>query len=349
MKIFTCASYFGTGSSALTDLLSEYNNVHPNDEFEFRFIHDPDGVRDLEYHLIENHNREGSGTALKRFKKSVDFNSGTWFNKKYETYFHGDYKKISYEYIDALTDFKYKGFWQFDLANRSRFAYYFLGVFNKINIKLKAKKASILPKEVTYCSHPSEEKFIEATKEYTSKLMDSLNKEKKPYMVIDQIVPSSNTADCFKYFKDEVFVFIVDRDPRDVYMLCKTIWRWDHLFPHDSVESWCKWYKYNRESGGKQIDKHIMYVQFEDLIYHYEDTVKKIEAFSGLSASEHNEKFKRLNPKRSFYNTKIFLRDKRWEKDIKKIEELLPEYLYDFSKVKDEDVVGVEPKDKGTF
>ena len=350
MKLITCASYFGTGSSALTDLISEYTPVHPNNEFEFRFIHDPDGVRDLEYHLVENHNREGSGTALKRFVKTVKFNSGTWFNKKYEKYFHGKYKEISDKYIANLTDFKYKGFWSFDLSNRSRFSYYFIGIFNKINIKIKAKKASVLPREITYCSNPGEGKFIQVTQEYTHELMEALNNDNKPYMVIDQIVPSSNTVDCFKYFKDDVKVFIVDRDPRDVYILCKTIWRWDRLFPRDSVESWCKWFRYVRESGGeKQQDSRIMYLQFEDLIYHYEDMVKKIEEFTGLKSEEHENKFSRLNPKRSFYNTQIFKRDKRWEKDIKVIEEMLPEFLYDFDSVKPEDVVGIEPKKTNTF
>lgn len=349
MKIITCASYFGTGSSALTDLMSEYDNVHPNNEFEFRFLHDPDGVRDLEYHLIENHNREGSGTALKRFIKYTRFNSGTFFNKKYEKYFKGQYKVISKKYIDSLIDFDYKGFWQFDLYNRSRFSYYFIGIFNKINIKLKAKHLSVLPKERTYCSHPSEEKFIALTQDYTHELMSSLNKENKPYMVIDQIVPSSHTSECLKYFKDDVLVFIVDRDPRDIYMLCKTIWRWDRLFPHDSVESWCKWYRYVRESGGKQSDKRIMYLQFEDIIYHYEDVKKKVEEFTGLNSSDHVRQFSRLNPKRSVVNTQIYLKDKRWEKDIKKIEELLPEYLYDFSKVDESMVVGVATKEKGTF
>ena len=349
MKIITCASYFGTGSSALTDLFSEYKCVHPNNEFEFRFAHDPHGMMDLEYHLVENFNREVSGYGLKEFYKFCKYNHGTWFNKKYEKYFNGKYLPYSKEYIDALTDFSYKGFWHYDLASKGMFRYYFLGIFNKINIKLKAKKASVLPKETTYCSHPSEEKFILESQKYTSNLINCLNNDNKPYIVVDQLVPSTNTAKAMRYFKDEMFVFIVDRDPRDVYMLCKTIWRWDHIFPHDSVESWCKWFRYVREESKNQNNDHIMYLQFEDLIYHYEESIKKVEAFTGIDPKDHDKPFTRLNPKRSFYNTQIFLRDKRWEKDIKKIEELLPEFLYDFSKVNESMVKGIEPKDKGTF
>ena len=349
MKIITCASYFGTGSSALTDLFSEYSNVHPNNEFEFRFAHDPHGMMDLEYHLVENFNREVSGYGLKEFKKFCEYNHGTFFNKKYEKYFNGNYIKYSYDYINALTDFSYKGFWHYDLAEKGKFRYYFLGIFNKINIKLKAKKASVLPREITYCANPGLDKFLLESQKYTSNLLEYLNNDHKEYMVVDQLVPSTNTAKAMRYFKDDMYVFIVDRDPRDVYMLCKTIWRWDHIFPHDSVESWCKWFRYVREQSKGQKDPRIMYLQFEDLIYHYDESIKKVESFVGLKNSDHVHPFTRLNPKRSVVNTQIYLRDKRWEKDIKKIEELLPEFLYDFSKVKDLEVKGVETKDKGLF
>lgn len=44
MKIITCASYFGTGSSAVTDFVSEFNSVYSCTNMEFRFIQDPDGI-----------------------------------------------------------------------------------------------------------------------------------------------------------------------------------------------------------------------------------------------------------------------------------------------------------------
>ena len=72
MKFITCASYYGTGSSAVTDLFSEYDGIFDFTNTEFRFLHDPDGVSDLEYNLIENFNRHNSGHALKRYKRLVD-------------------------------------------------------------------------------------------------------------------------------------------------------------------------------------------------------------------------------------------------------------------------------------
>lgn len=46
-NIITCASYGGTGSSAITDLMKEFNNVKSLGEFEFSIAHDLDGISDL--------------------------------------------------------------------------------------------------------------------------------------------------------------------------------------------------------------------------------------------------------------------------------------------------------------
>lgn len=348
MKIITCASFYGTGSSAITDLFSEYDNIHPNTEFEFRFAHDPDGLMDLEYHLVENFNREGSGFALKRFYKFCKYNNRVWFYKKYCKYFGKNYIKYSREYIDSLTDFSYKGFWHFDLASKGKIAYCFLGVLFKIFYKLKLKRASALPKEITYCSNPGLDKFLKKTQDYTSNLLNYINNDNKEYLVIDQLLPSTNTAKAMRYFKYETFAFIVDRDPRDVYMLCKTIWRGDRVSPHDSVENWCKWYRYVRENSRGQESDHIKYINFEDLIFNYEKTVNEIEKFIGTNSNNHIRTFTKLNPKKSVINTQIYLRNKTFEKDIKIIEELLPEFLYSFPTSK-EDIPGLEVKNNKNF
>ena len=87
MKIISCASYYGSGSSAITDLLSEYDNVYSLTDSEFRFVHDPNGSSDLEYNLVENFNRHNSGRALKLYKKKVDFYKGNFLTQRYEKFF----------------------------------------------------------------------------------------------------------------------------------------------------------------------------------------------------------------------------------------------------------------------
>lgn len=348
MKVITCASFYGTGSSAITDLFSEYSNIHPNNEFEFRFAHDPDGLMDLEYHLVENFNREGSGFALKRFYKFCKYNNRVWFYKKYCKYFGKNYIKYSMEYINSLTDLSYKGFWHFDLMSKGKTTFCFLGAFFKLFYKLKLKKASVLPKEITYCSNPGIDSFLKKTQKYTSSLLECINNDKKEYLVIDQLMPSTNVSKALRYFEHETFTFIVDRDPRDVYMLCKTIWRGDRVFPRDSVENWCRWFRYVRENSRGQESAHVKYVRFEDMIFEYEKTVREIEKFVGLDSKNHVRKFTKLNPKKSVINTQIFLKNKKFEKDIKLIEKLLPEFLYPFPS-KDKKIVGIEVNNNKNF
>ena len=95
MRFISCASYYGSGSSAITDFVSEFDTVYSFTDEEFRFVQDPDGVSDLEYNLVENFNRHNSGHAIKRYKKLVDFYCGNMFGKKYEKFFHGNWKKYS--------------------------------------------------------------------------------------------------------------------------------------------------------------------------------------------------------------------------------------------------------------
>ena len=71
MKVISCASYYGTGSSAITDYVSEFDGVFSMTNEEFRFIQDPDGIDDLEFHLVENHNRHNADTPLSATRGSL--------------------------------------------------------------------------------------------------------------------------------------------------------------------------------------------------------------------------------------------------------------------------------------
>ena len=52
MNVILTAGYGYSGSSAVVDLLKEYDNCDSiSDNFEFRLIKDPGGLEDLRYHL----------------------------------------------------------------------------------------------------------------------------------------------------------------------------------------------------------------------------------------------------------------------------------------------------------
>jgi hypothetical protein len=336
VKIVTCASYHGTGSSAITDLLSEFENCFSLGDYEFRFIQDPNGISDLEYHLVENNHRLNSSNAIKKYKWLVDFYSGNRLIPRYERYFNNCFKKLSYEYIEALTDLEFKGMCSQDIVDKGKVFFYFYSTANQIIrhfiIKITGKREVEIPflkDEIMYISYPREN-FYKLTKEYTSKLFRVANKLNNEYFIVDQLVPPGNTNRYLRYF-DDLRIIAVDRDPRDLYLLEKIFWR-DSVIPYD-VEDFIKWFKLTREhlKYEKDDDKKVIRIKFEELIYEYESTLLKITEFLGLDLEKHIQKKKKFNPEVSIKNTCLWEMYIEYEADIKKIKEELAEFCYKYN------------------
>ena len=138
----------------------------------------------------------------------------------------------------------------------------------------------------------------------------------------------------FWKFFDDVKAIIVERDPRDIYILEKLVWK-GSVIPTDTVETFCKWYKYTRAHRKTEVfdPEHAMFIYFEDLIYHYEDTTAKLSEWLGLDSADHVRKFQGLDPAKSIKNTRLWLKYDIG-KDLEVIERELAEYLYDYSEVK---------------
>lgn len=339
-KLISCASYYGSGSSAVTDLISEYEGVKSMTDYEFRFVHDIDGVADLEYHLVDCHNRHNSGHALKRYQRLCEFNHGTGPIERYEPFFQGKFLDISMDYIHELTDFEFPGKWFMDMYDRGRYYYYMKSLQGKIYRKLGVHR-STMPYEMTLCSHPTREKFLECTKRYIERLLDAANKEKAPFLMMDQILPSSNINKCLRYFPESTRVIVVNRDPRDVFFAEKFVWQ-ARVIPRD-VELFCMWFDYTHSSNRDETPnpKKVLMINFEDLVYDYTATKKKIEQFLGFEAKDHVTPFRKFNPKHSFVNTQLW---KKFEdpESLAVIENRLQKYLYDYDAVKNNGIAGIE-------
>lgn len=334
MKFISCASYYGSGSSAITDFVSEFSSVYSFTDEEFRFIQDPDGIADLEYNLVENFNRHNSGHAIKRYIKLVDFYCGNMFGRKYEKFFHGNWKKYSDEYIKKITDFTYHGWWLYDLLDKGKFFYFrkrFVNKFLRITMwkNQPERTFNTLKKEITYCAHPSEDKFIKCTKEYIEKLFASVC-EGMDTVMVDQLVPPTNLDRYTRYFNN-IKVVIVDRDPRDIFVLEKYVWK-DGIIPTD-VNDFCKWFKYTRAHRKTESfnSEKVKLIKFEDMVYKYDETKADIINWLNLQENEHREKQQLFNPNKSIKNTQMWKKIKCDLKEIQYIEEELSEYLYNFS------------------
>ena len=341
--ILSVTGSYGTGSSAVADLIKEFDNVSCVDRTEIRILYDPDGISDLEYNLIENPNRHNTSHAIKRFLRMAEMLDHVFFVKRYSRDIGPRFMDYTRQYIDDITDVKYKGIWHYDIYEKGKLYYFVDSIYRHLRIILHERlnlplgRATILPKaEMAYLGVTNEEKFLKATKNYVSKILKDLNKDEKEYVLIDQIVPTSNIQRYMRYFDDDIRVIIVERDPRDIFLLSKELWD-NRVVPAEDVETFCAWYRWTRNLlKNYESNKNILIIRFEDMIYQYEQTKKKIITHYRLKDINHINKRTYFKPELTAGNTKLWEKYQKKKKDIHVIEHLLPEYCYDYTQVSDE-------------
>jgi hypothetical protein len=334
MKIITTTGFYSTGSSAITDLLMEYNNVVCKSDLEIRILHDPYCVSDLEYNLIENPNRHNSSHSVKRFIHHMKKLDHVWFIKRFSKYFNGKFLPIIEEYINDLSLMQYHSIWHYDVYERSNCFYVLSRMhckFNRLMHKIFRiplnNRNLVSKKEKAYLTTTDEEIFLAATKKMMNNLALAICNGDQEFVCFDQLVPPSNISRYERYV-DDLKVIVVDRDPRDIYVLEKKIWK-GNIIPKD-VKEYCTWYKWTRELLKNNPDGDYLFIRFEDLIYKYDETVSKIENYLNLSKENHKNPLTHFNPNKSIANTQVWLNYDEYKDDIEYISNELKDYLYDF-------------------
>ena len=339
MRIITCASYYGVGSSSVTDFFSEFDGCASLGDYELRFAEEPYGISDLEYNLIENNHRHNTSHAIKKFIKQSEFFNGSRFRKKYRKIFGDDYRKYTDEYVDAITELKSKSWWHYDLIERGKFLCLLDFAIEKAHAKfispVESRKTLFARNEIGYYSRISKEQFYEKTREYTNKLMTSANKSNASFMMVDQLVPPSNIKRYLNYF-DDIKVIIVDRDPRDMFLLNKYPWR-EGIIP-EPVEDFCEWYRITRAHRKEDdIDSEkVKFIRFEDMIYNYDQTTKELMDFVGISKEQHVRPKTVFKPEVSIKGTNLTSEYPMAKEEVEYVEKHLKEYLYPYEKMAEE-------------
>lgn len=337
-KVLTTTGFYGTGSSAVTDLLREYDNVCCKNDNEIRFLHDPDGISDLEYNLIENPNRHNSSHSVKRFMKQMKMLDHVGPIKRYNKYFNGSFWPAIEEFYQSIVQFDYASAWHYDVYDRGTLFYIASRIYSNINaimhkfLRVPIDGRALVPKsEHAIIPIVSETEFLKAVNVLTSQIVSCLNDRNCEFVLLDQFIPPSNVDRYIRYVEG-IKVVVLDRDPRDVYLLEKVVWN-GTIAPVDDIVKFCEWYRWTREIYYKkdQSDS-TLNIKFEDLIYKYEDTVESIERFFGLSKNLHTKARMYFDPAVSVKNTQLWNVYTDYDKDIEYIEKHLREYCYDFPK-----------------
>lgn len=343
-KIITCAGFGDTGSSAATNFFEEFSNVLSvgSAGFECTFLHEADGIIDLYKSLMEG-NRLKTDLAIKRFMKLVyNLNFCNPLGPSYKDFFNGHFLDYTREYLQDLGVIKWDGNWhRIDELNSCDFnervvkSNLFTKKLKKYEYKLYEpnswRPSYSHNSEMYYCGL-EKEKIVSITKKYLTKLLDECDKDNKyEYLLFDQLVPANCNEDYTQFF-DDISVIVVDRDPRDLYFANKVFLN-DCFIPSCNIETFIPWYSNTRKF--LSLADNVLRINFEDFIYNYDKTSKKLIEFTGINEDERINKGKFLIPEKSEKNTRLWCKyqvaDKSIYQDIEKIEDALKKYCFKYN------------------
>ena len=146
--------------------------------------------------------------------------------------------------------------------------------------------------------------------------------------MVDQLVPPTNIERYERYFSN-LYSIVVERDPRDIFLLEKHEWK-GHTVPYYDVDKFCKWYEWTRKQYEIMPKGRAILIQFENLLYKYDETVKKIEDFIGLDSKNHTRKGTKLIIKKSAQNTKLWEKYPEDKAAMDIIQKRLEKYCYQY-------------------
>ena len=324
-----------SGSSAVIDYLRQYSEIKVIDtksiHVEFQIIHMADGINDLKYHLVTNHERIACNAAIKRFSRLLKY--GLWsrgMRAAYGSRFDDWCQRLTNDIIQVRWKGKNSGCDPIDIKNSSR--YQFVNNIEKQIYRVVHKLNSnweFPPKQDKYFAMFSELDFNELIKKYMAELCEMIDIDNSKINILDQLFSSTNMKQGTEFFDDARSIIVV-RDPRDIYASAQINKQDSRFMPIDDVHAFVKYYQTLRRNV--VADETAIVIQYEDLIYKYKTTVASIQRFLGLSNLPEKE-FSYLNP---VYGIKYTNRKdlyKYVESDISVIERDLCEYLYDFDNV----------------
>lgn len=337
MKIIITTGYMGSGSSAVTDLLKEFDDFSaPNDSFEYIFLHCPNGVFDLEDKLLIGNNVIRSDEALHEFRNTMKdlYNLKNFWPGQYKKRISKDFLKNVDLFVEALTLTEFRNtYWYYQqipnnvFMQLNRYFSRFLKIitFNKFKIHEKLRYKNM------HISFPTKDEFYEHARVFIKNTIDSIEC-KTSNVILDQLLLPHNLFRLENYFTSSTRIIVVQRDPRDVFIMNKYFWAPCNnavAYPLE-VEDFVIYYRRMREAEKSVNNNKILRINFEDLIYHYKKTLEVIYQFLDITENEHLLKMSFFDPNVSIKNTQLFKLKEEYKFESDYIYSNLREFIYEF-------------------
>lgn len=339
-RIIIPTGYMGSGSSAITDLVAEFKDCKNEfKSYEYVMLHSPNGLFDLEDKLLIGNNAIRSDEALRTFENQMKklYDKKFWWVGNYKKIIGPNFMDIVNNYINKITELNYSGYWYTHEETDFKM---FLKLTLRKPIKMIFRNKHFDPilkyNDGMRISFIKPEEFYKYSKEFIYDVINAVSQGCEN-VVLDQFLLPFNLFRVDNYFNDDTRVIVVKRDPRDVFILNKYIWPQRNFtvpMPYD-VHEFCKYYKGMRESEKPTASNKVLRINFEDLVYKYDETLNKVMAHLNFTEEMHINKKQRFNPDLSIKNTQIFNSSTEYDAEMKVIEKELKDYLYDFPYVLD--------------
>jgi len=332
--------YGATGSSPVLDLLREFEDIQVLDDFEFIYCYQFDGLQDLEYHLVKNPVRNTSGdVAINRFLRAARAIKTPFIAKPTDTKAFLD---ITHRYIDSLIQAKYKGMDWIDVRSGNVLK-------NTVNLAMKRivlpllyenrmkKPCYIWPNRDMYlCIDPDD--FYEKSKQYIRDILSIMGADMNRIILLNQPFAGNAPEQSFHFFDDPKAI-VVDRDPRDLFLHAKYVSMSMRKFmPTKNVSDFVEYYRNLRKKQERKDTERVLFLQFENLIYNYENSLERIKSF--LNVNNHKLPRNYFNPDYAISNTQLSLRYPNEISNVRYIEKHLPEHLFHFDEYVDVSIQG---------
>ena len=310
------AGFFGSGSSAVVDLLREFAGFYEC-RAEIRIIKDPYGIKQMEQVLTNDWDVITSSAAITDFLdlckrcgrsgggKNIFARAGLNYSKT----INKDFMGITNKYIDTLTSYKYRGDYYHYKFRKSYFRYvtdrmrWAIEHISKGKLKTANRKT-----ELCYYAKPSSELFMSATQNYFDELFNPFFASGEyNHIILDQAISPNDAVLVERYFGSAKMI-IIDRDPRD--MFADDLENVMSISPEKASIEYAKLFVDKQKAMRERIPQNhpnVLNIRFEDLVLkQYEAEKRKIMDFLSISEEQHIYKKKYLNPEVSKKNVGIW-------------------------------------------
>ena len=337
IKNIAVTGYYGTGSSAVLDFLSEYSNVSwvpinkEVSDYEHVLFYYAGGLFDLCNQLMHGNTIMGSDAAINRFLDSM--------NRLYKYNFRwfGSYKKMfGNQFMDITNEFVKDISVSFNGRNCNhctRMSLSLKGTIKRLLFSLCHFRFSdprvynyLYDTKDVYLSLPTHDELISATRKYSKAYMGLFPVKKgSEFRLFDHLIWPQQIEDYADYLDSNLKIILTYRDVRDIYIRNK-YYNKNPYFPTD-IDDFISVYSRIVKKNVKHPN--LITIQFEDMIYKYEEVEGQLESEMGLDPSQHFNKQTLFNPNVSIENTQLFRCNKTWYEESKILAEAMPDLIYD--------------------